>query len=82
MILKRGQHLKFMPYAFTEHGLLMISSVLKSPRAEKVNMLIIDTFIKIRELIFMSKDLVHRLEQVWNRLARHDNQIVIILEHL
>ncbi len=82
VILKQGQHLKYMPYAFTEHGLLMLSSVLKSPRAEKVNMLIIDTFIKIRELIFMSKDLVHRLEQVWNRLARHDNQIVIILEHL
>ncbi|RLD58197.1 MAG: ORF6N domain-containing protein, partial [Bacteroidetes bacterium] len=48
VILKRGQHLKYMPYAFTEHGLLMLSSVLKSSRAEKVNMLIVDTFVKIR----------------------------------
>jgi len=68
VILKRGQHLKYMPSAFTEHGLLMLSSVLKSLRAEKVNMLIIDTFVKIRELIFLNKDLVHQLEQVRNRL--------------
>ena len=82
VILKRGQHLKYMPYAFTEHGILMLSSVLKSARAEKVNMLIIDTFIKIRELIFLNKDLVLQLEQVRNRLTRHDNQITVILEYL
>lgn len=82
VILKRGQHLKYMPYAFTEHGILMLSSVLKSPRAEKVNMLIIDTFVKIRELVFLNKDLVHQLEQVRNRLTKHDNQIAVILEYL
>ena len=82
VILKRGQHLKYMPYAFTEHGLLMLSSVLKSSRAEKVNMLIVDTFVKIRELIFLNKDLVLQLEQVRNRLTTHDNQITIILEYL
>jgi len=82
VILKRGQHLKYMPYAFTEHGLLMLSSVLKSSRAEKVNMLIVDTFVKIRELIFLNKDLVLQLEQVRNRLNRHDNQITVILEYL
>ena len=38
--LKRGQHVKYMPYAFTEHGILMLSSVLKSERADKVNMFI------------------------------------------
>jgi hypothetical protein len=82
VILKRGQHLKYMPYAFTEHGILMLSSVLKSPRAEKVNMLIIDTFVKIRELVFLNKDLVHQLEQFRNRLTKHDNQITVILEYI
>ena len=80
--LKRGQYIKYLPYAFTEHGILMLSSVLKSPRAEKVNMLIIDTFVKIRELIFLNKDLVHQLEQVRNKLTTHDNQISAILEYL
>jgi len=82
VILNRGQRLKYMPYAFTEHGLLMLSSVLKSLRAEKVNILIIDTFVKIRELVLQNKDVIHQLEQVQNRLTRHDSQIRIILEYL
>jgi len=82
VILKRGQHIKYLPYAFTEHGILMLSSVLKSKRAEKVNMLIIDTFVKIRELMFLNKDVVNHIEQVQKRLAEHDNQIKVILEYL
>jgi hypothetical protein len=80
--LKRGQHVKYLPYAFTEHGILMLSSVLNSERAEKVNMLIIDTFVKLRELMFMHKDVVHQLEQVQNKLTEHDNQIMVIFEYL
>ena len=80
--LKRGQHAKYLPYAFTEHGILMLSSVLKSERADKINMLIIDTFVKLRELMFMHKDVVHQLEQVQNKLAEHDNQIMVIFEYL
>lgn len=82
VILKRGQHLKYLPYAFTEHGILMLSSVLNSERADKVNMLIIDTFVKLRELMFMHKDIAHQLEQVQNKLGEHDNQIMIIFEYL
>ena len=80
--IKRGQHLKYLPYAFTEHGVLMLSSVLKSERAEKVNLLIIDTFIKIRELIYLQKDVVRELDGVKEKLTEHDTQIFIILEHL
>jgi hypothetical protein len=80
--LKRGQHVKYLPYAFTEHGILMLSSVLNSERADKVNMLIIDTFVKLRELMFMHKDVIHQLEQVQNKLAEHDNQIMIVFEYL
>jgi hypothetical protein len=80
--LKRGQHSKYLPYAFTEHGILMLSSVLNSERADKVNMLIIDTFVKLRELMFMHKDVVHQLEQVQNKLTEQDNQIMVIFEYL
>jgi hypothetical protein len=80
--LKRGQHAKYLPYAFTEHGILMLASVLNSERADKVNMLIIDTFVKIRELMFMHKDVIHQLEQVQNKLTEHDNQILVIFEYL
>lgn len=80
--LKRGQHAKYLPYAFTEHGILMLSSVLNSERADKVNMLIIDTFVKLRELMFMHKDVVYQLEQVQNKLTEHDSQIMLIFEYL
>ena len=80
--LKRGQHIKYLPYAFTEHGILMLSSVLRSKRADQINILIIDTFVKIRELVFLNKDLAYQLEQVQNRLTKHDSQIKILLEYL
>jgi hypothetical protein len=82
VILKRGQHPKYLPFAFTEHGILMLSSVLNSERADKVNMLIIDTFVKLRELMFISKDVVHQLALIKNKLGEHDNQLMVIFEYL
>ena len=80
--LKRGQHVKYLPYAFTEHGILMLSSVLNSERADKVNMLIIDTFVRLREILFLHKDVVHQLEKVQSKLEEHDNQLLIVFEYL
>jgi hypothetical protein len=80
--LKRGQHPKYLPYAFTEHGVLMLSSVLNSERAEKVNILIIDTFIRLREILFLHKDMANQLEKFRNKLDEHDNQIMLIFEYL
>lgn len=71
--LKRGEHTKYLPYAFTEHGILMLSSVLNSDRAIKVNIQIMRTFIKMREMIIsyqenrqaikgMKMDYDHRLK--------------------
>ncbi|MBU0486785.1 MAG: ORF6N domain-containing protein [Bacteroidetes bacterium] len=82
MTLKRGQHIKYLPYAFTEHGILMLSSVLRSEIADKVNMLIIDTFVKLRDLMFIQKDVVHQLDQVKNKLTEHENQLMLIFEYL
>ena len=55
--LKRGQHLKYLPYVFTEHGILMLSSVLNSRRAVLVNIEIMRTFVKSRELMLIHKNL-------------------------
>ena len=80
--LKRGQHQKYLPFAFTEHGILMLSSILRSSQAEKVNMLIIDTFVRIRELMFLHKDMAFQLEQVKLKLTEHDSQILTVLDYL
>ena len=45
-------------------------------------MLIIDTFVKLREILFIHKDVVHQLEKVQSKLGEHDNQIMVIFEYL
>jgi len=80
--LKRGQHVKYLPLAFTEHGILMLSSVLNSKRAEKVSLLIIDTFVRLREILYIHKDMSNQLEKIQTKLDEHDNQISIIFEYL
>ena len=80
--LKRGQHAKYLPYAFTEHGILMLSSVLNSERADKVSMIIVETFIRLREIIFLNKDVLNQLEKVQSKLSEHDNQLMVIFEYI
>jgi len=62
----RGKHLKYRPFAFTEHGILMLSSVLKSERAVQVNIQIMRTFLRLRELVTSNAELVKRLGDLEN----------------
>lgn len=60
--LKRGQHLKYLPYVFTEQGVAMLSSVLRSPRAIEVNIAIMRTFVQLRRLMESNRDLGRKIE--------------------
>ena len=60
----RGHNIKYRPYAFTEHGILMLSSVLKSERAVQVNIQIMRTFVRLREILASSADLNRRLDDL------------------
>lgn len=53
-----------LPYAFTEQGVAMLSSVLNSPNAIKVNILIIRTFVKLRNILQSNQELLHRIEKL------------------
>lgn len=66
VILKkpRGKHIKYRPYAFTEHGILMLSSVLKSDRAVQVNIQIMRTFVRLREMLASNAELNRRLDEL------------------
>ena len=57
----RGQHIKYRPYAFTEHGILMLSSVLKSESAVHVNIEIMRTFVRLRQMLASNAELARRL---------------------
>ena len=78
--LKRGQHLKYAPYAFTEQGIAMLSSVLRSSRAIQVNIAIMRAFVHLREILSTHKDLVHKLEALEQKYGVHDRQIRGIFE--
>ena len=70
--LKRGEHSKYVPMAFTEQGVAMLSSVLNSPTAIDVNIQIIRVFTKMRELILTHKDILIKLEQIEKKLIKQD----------
>ncbi len=71
-----------LPYAFTEHGVLMLSSVLNSDLAIKVNIQIMRVYTKIRKMVATHNDLLLKLEQFETKLADHDNEITLIFEYL
>src|SRR6185295_12226998 len=60
----RGTNIKYQPYAFTEHGILMLSSVLKSQRAVEVNIQIMRTFVRFRKMLVSNETLIERLDKL------------------
>ena len=73
--LKRGEHLKYVPYAFTEQGIAMLSSVLRSRRAIQVNIVIMRAFVKLREILSTHKELAHKLNELERKVESHDKEI-------
>jgi hypothetical protein len=70
--LKRGEHVKYLPMVFTEQGVAMLSSVLKSPTAIKVNIQIIRVFTRIREMLLTNKDILLKIEQLEKKVLIQD----------
>ena len=70
---------RYAPYAFTEQGVAMLSSVLKSDRAIAVNIEIMRSFVRIRRLFEADKSLARKFERLERKLASHDQAIVGIL---
>ena len=71
----RGRYPKYAPLAFTEQGVAMLSSVLKSKRAVLVNIGIMRTFVKLREMLATNEELARKV-------AQHDRQIAVLFENL
>ncbi len=80
--LKRGQHVKYLPFVFTEQGVAMLSSVLKSKRSVQVNIQIMRVFVKLRELILSHKDLARKIEDLERKFGEHDAKIIHIFNEI
>src|SRR5687768_4121461 len=84
--LKRGQNIKYRPYAFTEHGALQAANILKSARAVQMSVFVIRAFVKMRETLLASGGLSKKLaileKQLTRRLDSHEAAIVDVLQQL
>lgn len=77
--LNRGKNIKYRPYAFTEQGVAMLSSVLKSKRAVQVNIQIIRTFTQLREMLMSYRELKEKIEKIE---SKYDKNFRIVFEAL
>jgi hypothetical protein len=84
VILKdgRGQHSKFLPNAFTEQGVAMLSSVLRSTKAVQVNILIMRSFVRLRQMAISHIRIAQELDKLRNRVDVHDASINAIMDAL
>ena len=80
--LKQGEHGKYAPFAFTEHGILMLANVLRSERAIAMSIHIIRVFSRMREVLLSHREILQKLEQLEDRLSGHDEEIQAIFDHL
>jgi phage regulator Rha-like protein len=76
----RGQHRKYLPHAFTEHGAIMAAAVLNSPRAIEMSILVVRAFVKLRSMLATHRELAIKLALLERRLSTHDQQIVALFE--
>jgi len=81
----RGRHTKYLPYAFTEQGVAMLSGVLHSEKAIKMNIAIMRAFVEVRRILVHQSDTRLQLQELKDRLGEHDvqlNQIYDAMENL
>ena len=71
----RGKYTKYLPYAFTEQGVSMLSSVLKSPKAILVNIQIMRAFVFMRQYALTHKDLTEKLQELENKYNQQFNDV-------
>ena len=77
---KQLKHSTVTPYAFTELGVAILSSVLNSDKAIQVNIAIMRAFVKLRQVLSTNKELAHKLKKLEQKIEKHDTEIQAIFE--
>ncbi|MFQ5849309.1 MAG: ORF6N domain-containing protein [Candidatus Binatia bacterium] len=75
VILKRGANIKYLPYAFTEHGAIMAANVLNSPHAVRMSVYVVQAFIRLRHTVAFQKEIMIKLDELERKVAGHDSNI-------
>ena len=80
VILKRGQHLKYLPLAFTEHGAIMAATVLNSSRAVQMSVAVVRAFVRQRLALALREELTAKVEELERKVMSHDEGIRTLFE--
>ena len=78
--LEHGKHRKFLPYAFTEHGAVMLATILRSPIAVKASILVVKAFVKLNEYLSLHKDLAEKIKLLESNSDKHDKEIQTLFQ--
>ena len=73
----RGQHRKYLPFAFTEHGAIMAASILNSPTAVEISVFVVRAFVKMRELVLEHKELARKVDALERK---YDAQFKVVFD--
>ena len=80
--LKRGQNIKYLPHAFTEHGAIMAATILNSPEAVKMSVFVVRAFIQMREQLATNAAIFQRLAEIDKTLLEHDKSLRLIWQKI
>ncbi len=78
----RGRHRKYLPFAFTEHGAVMLASVLNSPRAVQASIAVVDAFIRLRRVLDVNRTLARKIDELAEKVDGHDRAIAVVFHEL
>ena len=86
VILKRGKNIKYLPYAFTEHGVVMAANVLNSKQAVTMSVYIVRAFVKLREMAFLNEGFAKMLKELESKLTTrqdlHEEAILKLISQM
>ena len=76
----RGQHRKYLPYVFTEHGAIMAATILNSPSAVEMSVFIVRAFVQLREMLSSNAELAEKLLELEHKVSGHDQAIAGVID--
>ncbi len=79
---KRGSNIKYAPFAFTDHGAVMLASILNSPTAVEASIVVVRAFVKMRAVLALHKDLAKRVDQLAKVAAKHEGDFDVVFQLL
>jgi hypothetical protein len=80
--LKRGEHLKYAPHVFTEHGAMMLANVLSSPVAVRASIQVVRAFVRLRQMLSTNEELARKIDALERKAGKHDADLEGILSML